>query len=81
MMSDSTNVLSPGRTTSERVVEDSLGRWVMSHQGKGRVICTQVYGVGQVLIGDAVNGLGSGGGEGVDCIVAKLCTLHGMHFC
>lgn len=41
MMSDSTNVLSPGRTTSERTVEDALIRRVMGHNGKGRVICTQ----------------------------------------
>lgn len=40
-MSDSTNVLSPGRTTSERVVEDALARKVAGHQGKGRVITTQ----------------------------------------
>jgi hypothetical protein len=42
MMSDSTNVLAPGRTTSERTVEDALVRRVMGHAGKGRVICTQV---------------------------------------
>jgi hypothetical protein len=42
MMSDSTNVLAPGRTTSERVVEDALARRVLGHAGMGRVICTQV---------------------------------------
>ena len=41
MMSDSTNVLSPGRTASERVVEASLMQKVAKHQGKGRVIITQ----------------------------------------
>ena len=41
MMSDSTNVLAPGRTTSERSVEESLVRRVMGHAGKGRIICTQ----------------------------------------
>ncbi|KAH7622044.1 hypothetical protein Ndes2526B_g02868 [Nannochloris sp. 'desiccata'] len=40
-MSDSTNVLSPGRTTSERSVEDALVRRVMAHNGKGRVVTTQ----------------------------------------
>jgi beta-CASP RNase J family ribonuclease len=41
MMSDSTNVLSPGRTTSERVVQASIAEKVLAHAGKGRVICTQ----------------------------------------
>lgn len=45
MMSDSTNVLSPGRTTSERSVEEALVRRVMGHAGRGRVICTQVRGL------------------------------------
>ena len=40
-MSDSTNVLSPGRTTSESDVEQNLVRRVMGHHGKGRVITTQ----------------------------------------
>ena len=40
-MSDSTNVLSPGRTTSETDVEQNLVRRVMGHHGKGRVITTQ----------------------------------------
>ena len=40
-MSDSTNVLSPGRTSSEASVEDRIMRRVMGHQGKGRVIATQ----------------------------------------
>lgn len=40
-MSDSTNVLSPGRTTSETDVEANLVRRVMGHHGKGRVITTQ----------------------------------------
>jgi mRNA degradation ribonuclease J1/J2 len=39
MMSDSTNVLSPGRTISEKVVADALVRNVMA--AKGRVITTQ----------------------------------------
>ncbi|PNY09359.1 ribonuclease J, partial [Trifolium pratense] len=39
MMSDSTNVLSPGRTTSESVVADSLLRHIS--ESKGRVITTQ----------------------------------------
>ncbi|KAM7273680.1 hypothetical protein ACFE04_028344 [Oxalis oulophora] len=39
MMSDSTNVLSPGRTTSETVVADSLVRHISA--AKGRVITTQ----------------------------------------
>lgn len=39
MMSDSTNVLSPGRTTSESVVKDALMRHVSA--AKGRVITTQ----------------------------------------
>lgn len=45
-MSDSTNVLAPGRTTSEAVVEKSLVERVLRHQGKGRVITTQVGGGG-----------------------------------
>ncbi|KAI7836750.1 hypothetical protein COHA_009388 [Chlorella ohadii] len=40
-MSDSTNVLAPGRTTSESLVETSLVNRVLGHQGKGRVITTQ----------------------------------------
>ena len=40
-MSDSTNVLSPGRTTSEADVERNLIRKVMEHNGRGRVITTQ----------------------------------------
>jgi beta-CASP RNase J family ribonuclease len=40
-MSDSTNVLSPGRTTSEASVEEALVRRVAGHAGKGRVITTQ----------------------------------------
>ena len=41
MMSDSTNILSPGRSSSERDVEEALMRRVMGHQGKGRVLTTQ----------------------------------------
>ena len=40
-MSDSTNVLSPGRTTSEKDVEAALVRRIMGHQGKGRIVTTQ----------------------------------------
>ena len=40
-MSDSTNVLSPGRTVSEASVERRIMQRVMGHQGKGRVIATQ----------------------------------------
>jgi len=39
MMSDSTNVLSPGRTTSESIVADALLRNISA--AKGRVITTQ----------------------------------------
>lgn len=39
MMSDSTNVLSPGRTLSETVVADSLLRRISA--ANGRVITTQ----------------------------------------
>ena len=39
MMSDSTNVLSPGRTMSESVVADALLRHISA--AKGRVITTQ----------------------------------------
>lgn len=39
MMSDSTNVLSPGRTLSESVVADALLRHIST--AKGRVITTQ----------------------------------------
>ena len=42
MMSDSTNVLTPGRTPGEAIVRDSLAQKVLEHQGKGRVIVTQV---------------------------------------
>jgi mRNA degradation ribonuclease J1/J2 len=42
MMSDSTNVLTPGRTPGEAIVKDSLAQKVMEHQGKGRVVVTQV---------------------------------------
>eukprot|EP00879_Flechtneria_rotunda_P017604 GHRR01018454.1.p1 GENE.GHRR01018454.1~~GHRR01018454.1.p1 ORF type:complete len:532 (+),score=154.50 GHRR01018454.1:191-1786(+) len=41
MMSDSTNVLSPGRTPGEAVVRDSLCQKVLDHAGKGRVVVTQ----------------------------------------
>lgn len=41
MMSDSTNVLSQGRTTSESSVQQSLIQRVLGHQRKGRVITTQ----------------------------------------
>ncbi|GAB4818720.1 hypothetical protein N2152v2_005766 [Parachlorella kessleri] len=41
MMSDSTNVLAPGRTGSERVVEESLMKRVLAHNGKGRIVATQ----------------------------------------
>ncbi|GFR48814.1 hypothetical protein Agub_g10766 [Astrephomene gubernaculifera] len=41
LMSDSTNVLAPGRTASEQVVHDSLIDKVLQHSGKGRVILTQ----------------------------------------
>jgi len=40
-MSDSTNVLSPGRTTSEASVQQRLMQRVLGHSGKGRVIATQ----------------------------------------
>jgi mRNA degradation ribonuclease J1/J2 len=39
MMSDSTNILSPGRSTSESVVASSLLRHIS--EAKGRVITTQ----------------------------------------
>jgi mRNA degradation ribonuclease J1/J2 len=39
MMSDSTNILSPGRTISESVVADALLRQISA--AKGRVITTQ----------------------------------------
>ena len=41
MMSDSTNVLVPGRTVGERDVERNIMRKVAEHDGKGRVIATQ----------------------------------------
>ena len=41
MMSDSTNVLSPGRTPSEKIVEESLVRRILGHNGKGRCVVTQ----------------------------------------
>ena len=40
-MSDSTNVLSEGRTKSETTVRDALVTRVLGHEGKGRVITTQ----------------------------------------
>jgi mRNA degradation ribonuclease J1/J2 len=40
-MSDSTNVLSPGRTLSEATVRDAMISRVLGHNGKGRVITTQ----------------------------------------
>lgn len=40
-MSDSTNVLSPGRTVSEASVEKRIMQRVEGHRGKGRVISTQ----------------------------------------
>eukprot|EP00878_Enallax_costatus_P013793 GHUV01014426.1.p1 GENE.GHUV01014426.1~~GHUV01014426.1.p1 ORF type:complete len:673 (+),score=175.36 GHUV01014426.1:298-2019(+) len=40
-MSDSTNVLAPGRTQGERVVKESLCQKVLDHAGKGRVVVTQ----------------------------------------
>lgn len=39
MMSDSTNIMSPGRTISESVVADALLRHISA--AKGRVITTQ----------------------------------------
>ena len=39
MMSDSTNVLSPGRTTSESVIREAMMQKVLGH--KGRIITTQ----------------------------------------
>lgn len=47
MMSDSTNVLTPGRTPGEAIVQDSLMQKVLDHQGKGRVVVTQVSLVGR----------------------------------
>ena len=41
LMSDSTNVLSPGRTSSEAGVRKAIMERVMRHQGKGRVVTTQ----------------------------------------
>ena len=41
LMSDSTNVLSPGRTISERVVEQNLMNKVLEWNGKGRILATQ----------------------------------------
>lgn len=41
MMSDSTNVLAPGRTTSEADVRERLIARVAGHRGKGRVVVTQ----------------------------------------
>lgn len=41
LMSDSTNVLSPGRTLGEETVHRALAARVAGHQGKGRVIVTQ----------------------------------------
>lgn len=41
MMSDSTNVLSTGRTPSEKIVEESIVNKVLKHKGKGRVVVTQ----------------------------------------
>ncbi|GMH37110.1 hypothetical protein BSKO_04983 [Bryopsis sp. KO-2023] len=40
LMSDSTNVLSPGRTTSESVVQKSIAEKVLSWDNKGRIIAT-----------------------------------------
>lgn len=40
-MSDSTNVLSPGRTLSEATVRDAMIARVLGHRGKGRIITTQ----------------------------------------
>lgn len=41
MMSDSTNILSPGRTIGEADVERNLHRAVEAYDGKGRLIVTQ----------------------------------------
>ena len=40
-MSDSTNVLSPGRTGSESDVAVALTEQMLQHAGKGRIITTQ----------------------------------------
>lgn len=40
MMSDSTNVLIPGRSTSESIVERSLIEKIASLKNKGRVVST-----------------------------------------
>ncbi|URE37759.1 RNA-metabolising metallo-beta-lactamase [Musa troglodytarum] len=53
MMSDSTNVLSPGRSVSEAAVADALLRRIS--EAKGRVITTQfasnIHRLGSVLVG------------------------------
>ncbi|UPR03080.1 ribonuclease J [Chloropicon primus] len=41
LMSDSTNVLAPGRTTSESDVGLALANRMAGHHGKGRIIATQ----------------------------------------
>jgi len=40
-MSDSTNVLSPGRTLSEADVEVNLAAAILGHAGRGRIVATQ----------------------------------------
>ncbi|TYI72421.1 hypothetical protein E1A91_D07G060800v1 [Gossypium mustelinum] len=58
MMSDSTNVLSPGRTTSERVVADALLRHISN--AKGRIITTQfasnIHRLGSVKVAADLTG-------------------------
>lgn len=40
MMSDSTNVLTPGRSVSESVVREALMNKVTEYKGNGRIIAT-----------------------------------------
>lgn len=58
MMSDSTNILSPGRTISESVVADALLRNISA--AKGRVITTQfasnIHRLGSVKAAADLNG-------------------------
>ena len=41
LMSDSTNVLSPGRTMSESDVGVNLANRIMGYKGQGRILVTQ----------------------------------------
>ena len=81
-MSDSTNVLSPGRTLSETTVRDALVTRVLGHEGKGRVITTQFASNlhRQALLPCAQLALMSSKHSALHCSACS-CMLQSWHAC